>query len=705
MGDEFFIPTYNRPETRADKEVERKIYLLRENNPGITLKETCDLVAKQGISISVHGIHQIWNRFGLIGSFVAGDRRVGCEVGPEEDAALARARILLERGNKNDLRHAAELINELPGLSSKASDVLEMIPAELLNLRKRYFKLVLCKSTRIFKINALKELRDELKKNNLLFTSILAGLELITQLHYLKSPEEEIALAREMEDEIRGLKVPMIRFKLNIFRAIAHARKMESNQARTYFNKTRHIIRRMNNATILVYAGDYYSAQFKYDKSIEYYSKALEIADEDSVDPLRLRLTLSRMITGDFMDQPIPSAKHPPEGRIDLTLMRFCVRVLRLMYDGDLRSASASLREMMEVAQKGYYRNYVYFAIAASSAIKMARGDIEAGQEQLKRHLSVLRKLGLLREALLVEATLGILPDSELTEKNILFKILQMLNKADITRNPSDFKRARNMARRNHLMGFFHRHLAMKVELVRDMLKAGIDTGLPRAFLAFPAFADVSVQVRVNLLGRITASKSEKGEQINLSSKEGAILSILSSNISKPGDYIPLDRVEQYIWSNKDGRTGRIKAYIGRITSRLGIREDLLDTGYRGDVESVINRGVHFNRDIDDFRTICAHAKSLLSTKMNEMALQEYRNAFSLIRDIPLKGCYDTFSEDQRTYIISIINRIRAEIFYIYPSNDYQEFDSLKAITENSRLDLLLELSPEGISRSVEKNT
>ena len=89
-----------------------------------------------------------------------------------------------------------------------------------------------------------------------------------------------------------------------------------------------------------------------------------------------------------------------------------------------------------------------------------------------------------------------------------------------------------------------------------------------------------------------------------------------------------------------------------RIKKAINLSSHLLEVSYKKDNPVLINKGIHFITDYDEYKQTLAQAKALLRTGEWKFAKSEFIRAFSLFRGEPFKKMYDDWSDDKRLEVL-----------------------------------------------------
>ncbi|UCG92677.1 MAG: helix-turn-helix domain-containing protein, partial [candidate division WOR-3 bacterium] len=67
QGEERLLSAYKRPWNRAKPDLEKMIVVMKEHEPGLTVRQAKKALETEGIMISIKGIWGIWKRHGYAG--------------------------------------------------------------------------------------------------------------------------------------------------------------------------------------------------------------------------------------------------------------------------------------------------------------------------------------------------------------------------------------------------------------------------------------------------------------------------------------------------------------------------------------------------------------------------------------------------------------------------------------------------------------
>ena len=205
QGEQGLLSRYKRPWNRAAPDFEEKVVLMKEHEPGLTVRQARAILEREGIRISIKGIWGIWKRHGYAGfnqknistSFT------DCPWTKEAEKKCELAKQLYECGA---LDRSAKTLNSIPALPENA--LLAQIPDSLLNIRRQIEKMGLLfgKIPVRSYLERLRILYEECQTRNLHHSIFIVGLLEIKALSWSGEPLEMLNKVRALREilEISG---------------------------------------------------------------------------------------------------------------------------------------------------------------------------------------------------------------------------------------------------------------------------------------------------------------------------------------------------------------------------------------------------------------------------------------------------------------------------------------------------------------------
>jgi len=121
----------------------------------------------------------------------------------------------------------------------------------------------------------------------------------------------------------------------------------------------------------------------------------------------------------------------------------------------------------------------------------------------------------------------------------------------------------------------------------------------------------------------------------------------------EPKRAINLDEVYRNFWPNSEKASRNFSHLLVRVKKALKIPSHLLTVSRSYGETSLINEGIYFTTDYQEFAQTLARAKALQRAGEWGFAKREYLQAFKLFRGEPFKKNFDDWSVDMRFRILS----------------------------------------------------
>ncbi len=648
---------YHRPWNRMPPEVEKTVMLLKENNPQITLNQAQRSLQKKGIRISIKGIYDIWNRYGFVKRLVDDPFSFFVRETPETKNCLEYVRHLLNsEPSQENLKKAARIVNALPGYPAHYDYILEQIPENLLSLRRRFDKLY----NQFLKIptpefyKKIHRLRRQFERKKLYYSAIIAGLSEILALHWMRTPEKEIAL----NDHLKGLKGRLrdliLNFQLTFLEATARIELMELERAKRLVEKALRLLRRLPYAAFYESYGDLMTFMSDYNSALRYQFKALEMTkDEETKNRLYFKIGLSLTIDGRHRE----AIKYLNMAKIEFKNKYFAsyalTQALAYLGLGRIEKALYYLQKTLEKSEREQFRNTIFTTICCYGAINCLIGEKEGAKNLLSNYLRLIKKYKLKREAKIMEHLINPenlhLPAAKLPTIYLVY----LLKWAKASKKTSDYRKLQNYAKKYGIRGFLHRLFLYIPEPVHEMLKKGKSPEIPRCFLQMPLFYPETPVYYIKILGEPVVYKNQEYLRIKLTTKESAFLIYLGLNASEPEKSVSVTEIYNNFWHKSKTPEDRFSHMLVDIKKKLMMPGHLLMIQSYYNSKMLVNKGFYIATDYSDFCSTLTRAKALQRAGEWSFARKEYLRAFKLFRGEPFKKNFDNWSVDMRFRILS----------------------------------------------------
>jgi transposase/tetratricopeptide (TPR) repeat protein len=630
---------YSRPWNRPSKELEEKVMLLKERTPALTLQRAQDVLAKEGIMMSLKGIWGIWKRFALAGR----EYRIHYEpFGPvtsEIRSSLKEIRKLLKKGM---VKEASSIANSLP--SFPKDSVLKEIPEKLLKPRRQLDLLSFAFGEIPFPeyYRKANKVRKALEKRSLFYSSIFAGLKEFLALNWMGTPTKGIELLIVLKERAKDIHDPSIRFLLSMHEAKLSAYSLNSKGALESFRECKKLHRTLKSAFYYDSMGNLSTNIWNFRNASLYFQKAIDRAtNEDDRKTLRLKLATIHAVDGSYRKSRhlLRDAEREIEGQDSIFAI---IRAYCAFAQADISKSSSCFRIALEKSKKGQLRNLLHAASFGLAGIQAALGNEKKAKAMLRKYLPLFRKYKMETETVIRNIILGdrILDNDQIRGFPVFHLLLLLQN----SHKPHEYKTALRFARSNGLLGFLHRNIVFFPEPILAMLEKGKDTELPRAILNLPVFRKEIPSYYVKFLGPIIVHKNQKYLKMKLTPKDTSILIFLASS---EGKSISLDKIYKNFWPKSGNPPRNLAHLLVRLRKSLRLPSHFL---YVKENKLIYN--CYFTSDYDEYQEHLAQAKVLLRAGEWEFAKQEFHQAFKLFRREPFRKMYDDWSDDKRLEIL-----------------------------------------------------
>ncbi|MEO0129846.1 MAG: helix-turn-helix domain-containing protein [candidate division WOR-3 bacterium] len=646
---------YPRPWNRISPEIEKMVMLLKENTPGITLHQAKKSLMEKGIHISIKGIYDIWNRYGLTRRLVDDPFSFFVQGTPETKICLEYVRYLLKKELSNEvLKKAAGILNSLPGFPSNYDYILEQIPEDLLSLRRKFDKLY----NQFLKIptpefyKKIHKLRLQFEKENLYYSAIIAGLSEILALHWMRTPEKEIELNHHLKRLKGRLRDPILNFQLTFLEATARTEIMDTAIAKRLTQKARRLLRSLPYASFYESYGDLATFMGDYKTALRYRLRALEMAkEEEEKNRLYFKSALCLTIDGKYRE----ALKYLKLAKIDYKKKYYdsynLTHTLASFGLGKLEKAEFFIQKTLEKSEKEHFRNAIFTAICCLAAIKMALGNIVESEQLLKEYLPLMKKFNIQRETLIMQFLL----EKKIKKLHTLptVYILHLIKQAKDSLKERDYIKIFEFAAKYGLTGYLHRCLFFVPELILHRIAQGRNVLLPRCLLQLPIFNKNFPFYELKFLGPTIIYRNQAYLKIQLNPQLNALLIYIGLHLREPNNSIDLDNIIQNFWPKSKNPIARLYYLLVQCRAILKLPTHFLSIENVGSKKYLVNKGFYIWTDYNYFQIQLAQAKALERAGEWSFARKEYLKAFQLFRSEPFKKNFDNWSVDMRFRILS----------------------------------------------------
>jgi DNA-binding SARP family transcriptional activator/transposase len=663
-----YIPPWNI----TPKEIAEKVYLLKENDPKITLSQAKEKLSKKGVNLSLACIRKIWRRYGLGGY---DKEKQTAELVPNipfpQDVKIAinEANKILEQngdvnpvrildplqsatgpdqrvGHSNGVKEAAQVLNRLPYCGG--AEILDKIPYRYLKLRRRVEKIpYLFYKEPLHKLyKRVRSLRLNLEKRGLFYSSLRAGMAEANALFWMGKPRQTIALIKTLEHRLPKQGDPMICFILTLFKGMASSRLLELNHGFQCANECKRLIKVFSDPSFHIGLGNLYTNIGMYLQAKACYQKAIQNASGTTYEQGLLSLAGCYALNGEYQ-KTLKILKQLEQKHLPAYTLIPLARAQSLLGQGMMIEAAQYAKTAIEIAQKNEILQYLHTSTMVLSAIYYALGEKKRAKALIKGTTPLLKKTRMIQDyyiRMLLLDKKGIFISKRYKSEPFI-KLILLMKQANQTRRLRDYNCALRFAIRKGLKGFFHRLCIFNSEIVLKLMEKGKPTGLPKAILGFPIFNRNLPVFHISFLGTVKIYRTESLLKAKLRPKDAAFLIHLS--LSR-GHRLSSEVLCQNFWEKSKDAESNLYHLLWRLRKTLGISScNLYTKGGNISFEGFLTT------DFQKFEETLTIARALGRNGRWQLAQREYKRAFSLFRGEPFKKMYDQWSEDMRHRILS----------------------------------------------------
>jgi tetratricopeptide (TPR) repeat protein len=323
-----------------------------------------------------------------------------------------------------------------------------------------------------------------------------------------------------------------------------------------------------------------------------------------------------------------------------------------LMEKGDISKAMHQIQLFLKIVKEIELKIYWGFASFFLAVLYSAQGEGRKAKYLLKKYYPLLKKIGNKKEMLLYELILLRSKIPKEIKKIYQNYLLLLLKKSCLSMKINDYKKAYQYAEKKGLLGILHRFSFLFPEIIQFLIEKGKPTGLPRAVLRLPVFNKKTPVYHIKFLGSLAVYKNRQYLKTKLRPKDIAFLLYLCIRAKEPHKSINLAGVYTNFWHGNKNPSRIFSHLLVRIKKALRMPGHFLTISSKMDFASLINEGIYFTTDYQEFEQVFVQAKALERADEWAFAKKEYLRAFRIFRAEPFRKMYDQWSEDMRHRIL-----------------------------------------------------
>lgn len=622
---------------------------MKENEPGLTVRQARARLGSEGISISIKGVWSIWKRHGYAG---AGQQNMignftGCSWTEEAARRYDAAKRLFEAGS---IDRSAEFVNSIPALPE--NELLTRIPDALLSTRRQVEKasLLFGKVPVSSYLERLRELCEECRRNNLHYSLLIVGLNEIKALSWGGKPQEMLNRVTELRSILErtasryshSLFAP--RLSLLISEGFAHTGLLNMKRASKIARACRALMRKRKRVSPLFMRdlGQLYAQLEDFREAEYWYLRSTNGLSEEEKKRTKSFLADIPIVRGQYR-KALEVWKDADLDHWGSHSKMLRIRSMWSLSKGMPHRAISLATEVLASLKKEEARGSMFGCYYTIASAYCSLGEKTRARQTLKRIIPFLIKNRLEVVKGVVDMLLAqrrMTTDSVAIDGQSLptIRLVLLLRKGQ-------YAKALKYADEKGIMGLFHRYVFFFPEAVMPLLEKGKPTGLPRSVLNLPVFRKEIPVYSVKFLGNLIVYKNQQYLRVKLTPKDTAFLIHLATAKIR---HIALDRIYNNFWPDSKRPARNLAHLLVRLRKALCLPSHFLYVkGNR------LCFDCHFITDYGEYLEHLGQAKAFLTAGEWAFARKEYLCAFSLFRAAPFAKMYDDWSENMRNAILT----------------------------------------------------
>jgi tetratricopeptide (TPR) repeat protein/transposase len=659
-GERRLLSTYKRPWNRCSSTLEEKVIALKEEKPYLTLRKTRELLAGDGISLSLKGIWGIWRRYGYAGfrkSSLSNDFTEHCVWTKEALHRFEQAKRLHATGL---VEQSAEVLNSIPVLPG--NELLFRIPNEHLN-RRRIIEKTLGSFGRVSVHPFMEELSTligDCGKEDLRYSATRLGVLESMALSWDAKPVEQLQRSEQLLKSLKRRKdgnsylLFTLRFTLLISKGIACVLLSKVDRASQVARQCNRILKKRQNISVnlMLDMGNLFGFLEDKTKAEYWYRRCMEKADEKEKEQVRNYLADVVFFKGEYRKalaivKKVKVAEWSLYARINL------FRSMHYLSRGRPQKAIALSIRTLEKLKKETLHGGITAAYSILACSHSSLGDRRKAISILKRLRPFLKKYRLQR---LMErlAVLTANPDEPHPSVSGYHDLLPVDTLLHLLRR-GEYRRAYRFAHKKGIVSELHRYVFFFPDAIIKLLEHGKPTGLPAAMVRLPVFNRERALCHIRFLGPLIVHKEGRYLKTRVTPKVASFLIAVALKAGEPGQRIPLEGLLDNYWRKSGSPSRNLTHLLVTLRKILRIPPHLLEVSLHEG--SLINRGIHFTTDYGEFREGIAQAKAFQRAGEWDFARREFLRSFALFRGEPFRKMYDNWSDDMRLEILFLFEK------------------------------------------------
>ncbi len=651
-----FKPVWNR----ATSELENKIVAIKERWPMVTIKIIREILVREGFGPSSKCIASVLRRYGYAGFKKSRLSSEFIDHLPWSQEARTKYQTALVFFKQGRVDESVAIINSIPSLPR--NDLLAELPEQDLNIRRRIEKasLTFGKLPLPEYLRYVKRLYRECIERGLNYSACRIGIIETMVLAWSGRIRQQLKKIKELKKLIQLLPATFepprrrtglifeLYFPLLIGEGMACAHLLRVRRGFKILNECQRLLtaQKVLSPYLMIDLGTLCSNLEDYARAEYWFRKAYNKVDRKRRQ--RLKTYLAYHIGFARCDlrrgRRLLRASQALDWVRNLWRLRF-QSLFALIEGNPLKAISFSMEALALSKKEELHRDLfnTYFTIASAQS---SLGNQQSARQLLSRIIPLLIKNQLVRQLTISRMLLE--RDFTPSRDILLLPTIRVIHRLREGR----FLEAFRLAQRKGNLSYFYRCLFFYPEAVLNQINRGRLHHLPRAILRLPVFNEKVSTYNIRCLGPVEIFKNQQPLKVKLTPRESGLLIHLALVAPEPHQKMCLEDLYKNFWSESKNPSRNFSHLLVRVKKLMQIPKHLLEVRFINGARFLVNRGIYFTVDLNEFEQNLTRARALVEMGEWSSAIEEYRRAFRYLRGEPLKRNFDAWSLSLREKII-----------------------------------------------------
>ncbi|MGB9720185.1 MAG: hypothetical protein ACPL28_01715 [bacterium] len=619
---------------------------IKEENPNLTVKETKDVLKKEGIYLSSKKIWNAWRVWGYAGfnkKYISNMYIKSVYIPKYSEWATE-----FLKGQKHILssRNIQCLLASLPVLSDE--DFLLQLDPKILPLHHRLAQLYLN-----FGKKPLDELLCDARylklkflKKKLIYSFLRANYAEIFILHWMGRFNEGYQKVKNTERFYLGLQDKGLCFVFFLCKALFCVSLLKFEEAKNAISICKAILKNFTKKPLALLADmAAFGTSSGFILDAEKWLNIMQKSEEHTqLGSFYMATMASKLANGEFAEALRMNERTRHVWGYESR--KYLIMAQKELTSGNPEMAIEYASQGLKLAKRENILNYLSRCLLIIFGAKYALRQEEEVKLSISDYLSLFKKH---------KMAMQVLTFNSLMEKNFYsstpfltppLRLLLLLCRAYQEKKYYLLKRATEFAIKNRIWGNFLLYSLFFSDLINIYLKKGKKLEFPHRYFPLPIFNESIPYYEISFLGPLKVLKNNIPlKSLGLRPKEEALFIYLCL---KEKWNLSIDEINSNFWPNKKNAKHYLYQTISKIRKALNLpKYALIIKG--GDIELKFR----FITDWAKFNELTAQARALILANEYELAMKKFTEAINLFRGEPFKKNFDDWSVNMRFKILT----------------------------------------------------